>query len=162
MRVLSAILAPWMLFVAAAALGADGYKFHIRVTDGRTGLLANPQFSELKLAPGVLDHAAGDRVIVLDRTTGTHWTWLMLSWPRDRPAVEYTINATGSARPGAEGDISLRPNDDGTIRTRCLRGECVIRVTTSNMLRFSVTLKKGETKDLPLDSDFDVSLSSAR
>ena len=162
MRTISAILTALFLFAAAAAPGADGYRFHIRVTDGRTGLLANPQFSELHMPAEQLERAAGDRVIVLDHTAGTHWTWLMMSWLREKPDVEHTINTTGSGRPDAEADLGLRPNDDGTVRTRCLRSTCVIRVTAADAKQFTVTMKKGESKDLPLDSDFDVTLGTAR
>ena len=34
------------------------YTFHIKVTDARTALLANPHFDELKLSPEQLERAA--------------------------------------------------------------------------------------------------------
>jgi len=42
------------------------YTFHIKVTDARTALLANPHFDELKLSPEQLERAAHDRVMLLD------------------------------------------------------------------------------------------------
>src|ERR1051326_49975 len=66
------------------ALLAAAYSFHIQVTDARTALLANPHFDELKLTPAQLERAAHDRVMMLDHTTGTHWIWLMMSWPADQ------------------------------------------------------------------------------
>ena len=55
------------------------YTFHIKVTDARTALLANPHLDELKLSPEQLERAAHDRVMMLDHSSGAHWIWLMMS-----------------------------------------------------------------------------------
>ncbi len=41
-RVISIVVLTAVLAVPALA-GDDGYRFHLRVTDGRTGFLANPR-----------------------------------------------------------------------------------------------------------------------
>lgn len=142
---------PVLILIALPAL-ADGYKFHVNVTDGRTGLLANPDFEKLKLTEEQLDRAAKERVMVFDHTTGTHWIWLMMSWPEDRPTVELGINDRGGGAPGKNADIGLTPLDGGMIRLRCYREQCAIRVG----LRPTVTLQNEESRDFPLDSDFDI------
>ena len=52
---------------------------------------------------------------------------------------------------------SRTPNENGTIRARCYREQCHIRVVTAHQNETNVTLKNRESKDLPLDSDFDLS-----
>src|SRR5690349_4623669 len=86
------------LLVTASASAADGYSFHIRVTDGRTGLLANPDFDKLSISAEQLEKAADSRVVVLDATKDTHWRWLMLSWFDGDPAKEQSIDDRGVAR----------------------------------------------------------------
>ena len=73
------------------------YTFHIKVTDARTALLANPHFDELKLSPEQLERAAHDRVMMLDHTSGAHWIWLIMSWPEDKPVVERTYPLSDAA-----------------------------------------------------------------
>ncbi len=48
MRKIALILAA-PTWIAFSAIADEGYKFHITVTDGRTGLKANPQFADLKI-----------------------------------------------------------------------------------------------------------------
>jgi hypothetical protein len=141
---------------ASAAIAQDGYKFHIRVTDARTGLLANPRFAELKMPAEQLERAVLDRVMVLDHATGTHWVWLMLSWPEGKPTAEQGINAAGSATPGKNADLGLTPKAGGTISMRCFRQECRIRTTTTDKREATVLLKSGQSADFPLDSDINV------
>jgi hypothetical protein len=142
--------------LAFPALAQEGYRFHIRVTDARTGLLANPKFEELKIPADQLERAANERVMVFDHAAGGHWMWLMLGIPVGKPAEERGINARGGATPDAGADIGLTLNEDGTVRTRCLRPRCRIRVTTTDKRESSVTLESGQWKDLPLDADFDL------
>ena len=77
-----------VLIVAAAALialplaASDGYSFHLKVTDGKTGLLANPDFEKLHMPPQQLERAANDRVMLFDHAAGAHWKWMMLSSTR--------------------------------------------------------------------------------
>ena len=128
------------------ALLAAAYSFHIQVTDARTALLANPHFDELKLTPAQLERAAHDRVMMLDHTTGTHWIWLMMSWPEDKPTVEQTL---GDGAPHKAPDIGLTPKSETTLSIRCLREECRVG---------KVTLKKGEATEVPFDSDVRVEI----
>ncbi|HEY6140140.1 MAG TPA: hypothetical protein VI670_20500 [Thermoanaerobaculia bacterium] len=121
------------------------YTFHVRVTDARTALLANPHFEELKLTKEQLERAAHDRVMLFDRTTGSHFTWLMMSWPEDKPAVEQTLNDGAPGTP----DVGLTPKSEKTLSIRCLREECRIG---------KVTLKKGESTEVPFDSDVRVEI----
>lgn len=148
-----------LIACALPALAEDGYTFHIKVTDAKTALQANPQYSQLQMRGGRLERAAKDRVMLLDHTAGAHWTWLMLSWPNTKPTPEQFINSRGGATPTADADLGLTPNDDGTLRTRCAREQCRIRVTTADKKASVVTLKKGETKDLPFDADYEVSFT---
>ncbi len=139
-----------MLLLAFPALAEDAYKFHLTKTDGRTGLLANPRFSELRMSQEQLDRAAKDQVMVLDHTTGAHWVWLMLSWKVD---VEQAINDRGSGIPGKDADLSLTPLQNGKVRVRCYREQCRVHASKN------VTLKKGESKDFSVDSDFEIAFS---
>lgn len=145
--------------LARPAIGDEGYKFHLRVTDARTALLVNPKFSDLKMPAEQLDRAAKDRVLLLDHGAGGHWTWLMLSWPENKPAVEQGINARGSAAPGHGADIGLTPQNDGTIRARCYRETCHIRAVTPDRKETTAILKNGESKEVPIESDFDLSFA---
>jgi hypothetical protein len=132
------------------ALLAAAYSFHIQVTDARTALLANPHFDELKLTPAQLERAAHDRVMMLDHTTGTHWIWLMMSWPEDKPTVEQTL---GDGAPHKAPDIGLTPKSDDTLSIRCLQEQC--RIGT-------VMVKKSESTDVPFDSDVTVETTVKR
>jgi hypothetical protein len=124
------------------------YTFHIKVTDGRTALLANPRFDELKLSPEQLDRAAYDRVMLLDHASGAHWIWLMMSWPEDRPVVEQTLNDGAPGKP----DIGLTPKSETEVTIRCLQEQCRIG---------KVTLKNGQSTDVPFDSDVSVTIQSS-
>src|SRR5262245_19804780 len=84
---------------ALPAIAGDGYRFHLKVTDGRSGLLANPHFDELEISQEHLDRAVKDRVLVFDHAAGAHWIWYMVSWLEDRPTIENGINSRGGAAP---------------------------------------------------------------
>jgi hypothetical protein len=131
--------------IASPLLAADGYSFHLKVTDAKSALLANPDFEKLHMPPEQLEKAAADRVLLLDHAKDAHWIWLMLSWLDRKPADEQGINSHGVASVKDGADVGLTPTDDGTIRIRCLREHCQIN---------TVTLAKGETKEFPFDSDF--------
>ena len=124
------------------------YTFHIKVTDARTALLANPHFDELKLSPEQLERAAHDRVMLLDHASGAHWIWLMMSWPEDKPVVEHTLNDGAPGKP----DIGLTPKSETEVTIRCLREQCRIG---------KVTLKNGQSTDVPFDSDVSVTIQSS-
>jgi hypothetical protein len=125
------------------------YTFHIKVTDARTALLANPYFGELKLSPEQLERAAHDRVMMLDHASGTHWIWLMMGWPEDKPSVEYKLN---DGAPG-EPDIGLTPKSETEVAIRCLQEQCRIG---------KVTLKNGQSTDVPFDSDVSVTIQGTK
>lgn len=136
--------------LALAAMAQDQMTFHIKVTDARTALLANPYFDKLKLSPAQLERAAHDRVMMLDHTTGTHWIWLMMSWPEDKPVAECPL---GDGAPGKKPDIGLTPKSIDTLSIRCLQEHCRIG---------KVTLKKDESTDVPFDSDVTVAITPDR
>ena len=158
----AAYLIASIVLCAASLSAADHYQFHINVTDGRTGLMANPKFKELKISPEQLEHARNDKVIVLDRTEGAHWNWLMLSVLDKDPGVEYRINDRGVAGTPESADIGLTAGKNGNFSIRCLRDSCSIGVTTSGEHEAIVMLKKGESRDLPLDSDLNLAFQNAK
>lgn len=139
--------------LAALPALTRGYKFHLKVTDGKTGLLANPQFADLKMSPKQLDDAQKNRVMLFSDAEGAHWHYLMLSWMESHPNAEQTLNDRGAA-PAADADFGLVPLSTKTVRLRCLREQCTFAATTANGTRTDATLRKGETKELPLDADF--------
>ena len=134
----------WAL-LALPALAQHEYTFHIKLTDGRTALLANPHFDELKMPAEQLQRAAHDRVMLLDHTTGAHWIWIMMSWPEDRPTVEHRLG-DGTGRE----DIGLTPKSAETLAIRCLQEQCRIGKTT---------LKNGASTEVPFDSDVSVAIT---
>src|SRR5947207_10563034 len=93
------------------------FTFHLTVTDAKTALLANPSFEQLHMPAVQLERAANDRVVMLDRTTGAHWVWLMFSW---RPGKEQLFNTRGSGNRDEDSDVGITANENGTIRIRCL------------------------------------------
>jgi hypothetical protein len=129
---------------------AAGYSFHLRVTDGRTGLLSNP-----KGAPPAeqLEQAAKSRVLLFERVQGARFVWLMLGWPEGKDA-RYAINEAGVAREEADADFALAPKESGMVTASCLGAQCRIYVTDGGHRRADVTLKKGQSADLPLNADF--------
>lgn len=137
--------------IAASATAETTIAFHVRLTDGRTALLANPSFAELKLSDEQLQRAANDRVLLLDHTSGTRWTWLMLSWLKDKN-VEHRLDTAGVAPAGKDGDVGLTPIDEHTVRVRCLREQCELTVGSEK----STTLKNGQSKTVAWDSDLRV------
>ena len=131
------------------ALLATAYSFHVKVTDARTALLANPRFEELKLTKEQLEQAAHDRVMLLDHTTGSHFTWLLISWPEDKPVTERTLNDGAPGDP----DVGLTPKSTETLSIRCPLEECRIG---------KVTLKKGGSTEVPFDSDVRVEIPAPK
>jgi hypothetical protein len=143
--------------IALPLFAAEGYSFHIKVTDAKTALLANPKQNEPnapQMSPDFLERAAKNRVLLLDHTKGTEWSWLMLGWPKTQPTAEQFINVHGSAKADS-GDIGMTPDPNGKMRLHCMRAECQIQVTVSGK-QTSVTLKKDQSRALPLDADYDV------
>ena len=138
------------VLIAVPAFAAAGYSFDIRVTDGRTALLSNPDYAKLGISPEQLERAAKERVVVLDGAKDAHWRWLMLSWFDADPVVEQTINDRGAGQ--ADPDFALASGSAGHFRLRCLRDECAIALTHGEQ-ESTVTLKRKElSPDLPLDS----------
>jgi hypothetical protein len=133
--------------IASPLLAADGYSFHLKVTDGKSALLANPDFEKLHMPPAQLEKAAGNRVLLLDHAKDAHWVWLMLSWLDRKPADEYGIDSHGVAGLAAGADFGLTPVDNDTVRIRCLHAHCQVN---------DITMAKGETKQFPFDSDFEL------
>lgn len=130
-----------LLVLATSAAAADGYAFHVRMTDGRSGLLANPDFEKLNLSEEQLERAAKDRVFVLENATGTRWRWLMLSW-FDNPEIEQAIDDRGTNSP-ALADFALLAGSAGHFRIRCLRDVCGMQ-TTHGGRTVTLHLKRGE------------------
>jgi hypothetical protein len=146
------------LLLASSAIAADHYKFHLKITDPQTGLRATPDLAMSVMPAAKL--VAEDQVIVLDGTTGTHWKWLMLSWPEKGKKAEQGINDRGSGQKDA--DIVFAPGTDALVKVRCLRDECQITTTVADappattVTLSTFTLKRGESKDLPPDADVDI------
>ena len=153
-RRLAALLS---LSMALSAAAADRYTFHMKVTDGRTALLANPQRDQLKLSPHQLERAAKDRVLLLNEATGAHWTWLMLSWLANKPDAEHLINDRGTAK-STDADLGLIPTAHGTAKLRCYRESCLIRTTVEGRVS-STLLGQDESVEIPLDSDVEISFA---
>ena len=134
----------------APVLAAGGYTFDVRVTDGRSGLLANPDFANMAITAEQFERAAGSRVVVFEKTTGTHWRWLMLSWFDNDRTIEQRINERGSAPP-EKADFAIGAGRTGHFRLRCLRDECGVTVTDAGEYPGTLTLKRGDVSpDLPL------------
>jgi len=142
-----------LAFAAALPALANTYKFHLKVTDGKTGLRANPQFADLKLSPKQLEDAKQNRVMLFSNAEGAHWHYLMLSWMESHPDAEQTLNDHGAAS-AADSDFGLVPLSTKTVRMRCLREQCTFAATAANGTHTEAKLRKGETKELPLDADF--------
>jgi hypothetical protein len=135
---------------------AAGYSFHLRVTDGRTALLANPKGAP---PPEQLAEAAKSRVLLFERVKGAHFVWMMLGWPEGEQDTEYAINDAGGIKATDEkADLALAPKESGLVTVRCLRVQCRLHVTDGGDRRVDVTLNKGQSADLPMNADFDVEL----
>ena len=155
MRRLAAVLL--VSLVALPLFAADGYRFHIKVTDGKSGLLANPSFAAMHLTDAQVDKAEDDRVLLLDRVEGAKWNWLMLSWLYDGPPPEYAINDHGTSKSIAAADFSITPLDYKKVRARCERERCRFSTTSTDGREVVTDLRRGETTDLRFDSDIAVS-----
>lgn len=138
---------------------AAGYSFHLRVTDGRTGILSNPQEEPAAMPAEQLAEAAKSRVLLFERVQGARFVWLMIGWPEGRKDAEYAINEAGSLwASDEEADLALAPKESGLVTVRCLRAQCRIHVTDGGDRRVDVTLNEGQSADLPMNADFDVAL----
>jgi hypothetical protein len=134
-----------------SAQAAEGYRFHIRATDGRTALQSNPDFEKLHVSAEQLEQAANDRVVVLNDTEGTHWRWLMLTWRENDPKTEHALSTRGVTPKSA--DLAISAGSPGHLRLRCLQEACAVRVDHDAQPETSFSLKRGETSpDVPLDS----------
>ena len=150
-----------MMCISVPVFAADKYAFHIRVTDGRTGLLSNPDFQKLGISEEQLEKAAKHRVVVMNEASGTRWHWLMLSWFDNKPEVEQALNERGSAGPD-KADIAISSGSAGHLRIRCLRDECRISVRRPEHADTQTELKRGEqSQDIPLDSSLTFSFATA-
>lgn len=156
MHRLAAVIAVSLLAVPLFA--ADAYRFHIKVTDGETGLRANPQFAELHMTEAQVSKAADDRVLLFDHVDGAHWNWLMVSWLYDGPPPSYGINEHGAARSSA--DVTITPLDYKKFRLRCERERCGVGTTSPDGREVETKLERGETTDLRFDSDVALSFAA--
>jgi len=125
------------------------YSFHVRVTDARTALYANPYFHQLKMTDEQLERASHDRVMMFNDAKGAHWVWLMLGWPEDKPVQEQPLNDGAPGKP----DLGLTPKSIDTLSIRCLQEECRVN---------KVTLKHGQSTDVPFDSDVSVEIHGSK
>lgn len=141
------------LLLASAAFAGDHYRFHVRITDARSGLASNPD-AAVNVAPEQMSQAVLSRVFVLDHTTGLQWKWLMLNSELRGKKVEEGFNEHGSASPKKDADLVLSAGDQDAIKLRCLRDRC--SVTNAGK---TVELKKGESATIAADSDVEVSFA---
>jgi hypothetical protein len=148
-----------LVLLASPAIAEDGYSFHIAVTDGRTGLEANPRFADLKMSEQQLESASHDRVLVLDHTEDAHWNWLMLSWPEGKSNVEHGINSRGTASVEKDADVGLTPGEKGSVIARCIREFCRIHATSPNPKETIAELTKGTSVAIPFDSDVEIAFT---
>lgn len=146
--------------LAVPLFAADGYRFHIKVTDGETALRANPQLVELHLTEAQIARAADDRVLLLDHVDGARWNWLMVSWLYDGPPPAYAINERGTSRSAAAADVTLTPIDYKKFRLRCERERCSVATTSPDGREVATKLARGETTDVRFDSDVALSFGS--
>lgn len=159
-RFVAATIVSLLALPLFAADGSDGYRFHIKVTDGKSALLANPSFAQLHMPEAEVDKAEDDRVLLLDHVEGAKWNWLMLSWLYDGPPPEYAINARGTAKSLAAADFTFTPLDYKRLRLRCERDRCRFDTTSTDGREVSTELRRGETTDLRFDSDIAVGFPS--
>lgn len=148
-----------LLMLVGSASAQSVMRFHVKLTDGRTALLANPKFDEMKLTDEQVRRAANDRVLLLDQTSGTHWTWLMLSEVGDKPAAEHKLDARGVAASGQTADVGLTVVGERTLRVRCLRADCTLLATGADDKQASTRLAKGEGSVVPIDSFVELSFA---
>ena len=134
--------------IAVPAL-AEAYSFRLSVGEARA---AQREQGVPETAP------EGTRALILDRTNGTRFKWLMLECPHG-DAVQWSINkrgGVGSDR-SEDADLVLAPHESGTVTTRCMRASCVIHVTSGDDRRADFALTKGQSAEIPL-GDWDVEL----
>jgi hypothetical protein len=142
MRTLFALV---FLLVSAVDTAAPGsVRFRATLTDARSALLAYPRVRELNLTKAQLQSAAGDRVVMLDRTRGLKWTWLMLSWQKGTPADEYWLSAAGVVGTKDEAIFAVEAVDEQRVKIRCAK-DC--RIT------FAVAERDPETVDVAADAE---------
>ena len=139
-----------LALLAVSASATDAWKLRVTVTDGRSALLANPRFAKLNLAEDQLERAAQRRAVMLDRTTGTKFEWLMLTGSDTVRTPEHTIGERGSAKRDAA-DLGFTDREDGTVRVRCLRAGC--RITIGDKV---IDLKRDETADVASGSELGI------
>ena len=60
---------------------------------------------------------------------------------------------------GRQYDLGFSSNGDGTVRTRCLRASCLLRFGKTGGEETKTTLNFGESKNLPLDVDIEITAS---
>jgi hypothetical protein len=140
------------LAVAVTASAETTIAFHVTLTDGRTALEANPNFAELKMSDEQLQRAANSRVLLLDRTSGTKWTWLILSWLETHPDAENRLNESGVAAVGKNADVGVTPLDENTFRVRCLRERCEVTIARGDEKQ-TATLTNGQSQNAAFGSD---------
>jgi len=155
-------LLAFLLFTTFSVYAADGYRFHIRVTDGRTGLLSNPDFEKLGMKPEQLENAKNDRVVVLNDTDGTKWRWLMLSWFDNDPKIEQGLAERGAV-PADKADVTISAGRAGHFRLRCLRESCRVTIAKDGRPDTYSDLARGEvSKHVPLDSTLTLRFGSVK
>jgi hypothetical protein len=149
------------VLMAVPALAAEGYKFHIRVTDMQAVFQAE---GELKNTASLrVEKPSHDRVMFLDETRGLHWRWLVLNIVTPSAeqglAVEQGIDSRGGANPKGTADLSFLALDETSVRVRCLHDLCTLRVTGPDEKPVDLALHRDEAKDILFDSDVEVTFN---
>lgn len=160
MRRLAAAAVLFVSLLALPLFAADGYRFQIKVTDGRTALLANPALAELHMTEAEIERAADDRVILLDHAEGPRWKWLTLSWLYDGAPPQYGLNERGTTKSAAAADVTITPLDYKRFRLRCERDRCRVTTTSGDGREAVTELRRGETADLRFQSDIAVAFDA--
>lgn len=151
------------LSVAIKARQREGYRFHLSLGTVADGLRA--------VDPSLLrsnDDRLSEPALIFERRGGTHgWRATFQNCPK-KPMrdCEIRINSrslSGFARQSdpapvkdLQFDLGFSANDSGTVRTRCFRSSCRLRFGKAGAEQSEVLLHFGESKDIPLDVDIEV------
>ena len=156
MRRLAAIIVLATL-AAVPALAGTSYSFHLRLTDGKTALKANPKFAMLAMTEDQLEKAAGDRVMLFERKSGAAWDWMMLSWLEKSPGKGQYLNLQG-ATDRKQADIGVASGEKGSIVIACLRGDCEIAASSATSGKSKKELPAGNAAEFAPDSRLEVTV----
>jgi hypothetical protein len=154
------------VLVSVPAAADDSYKFHMSIGTVADGLRAvNPAPPALSKTD---DPSLQEPAIVFQRIGGDHGWRATFQNCAKKPLheCEFRLNSQSQAGFARDSDpasapnafdIGFSPNDDGTVRTRCLRSSCRLRFGKTGGVQSDTTLSFGQSKNVPLDVDIEAS-----